>query len=302
MDIDFKKADKVIETLLSRIFFFGEKVFKFYKWQNAFYGNLADETFRKQFIAEDFYWNNAMSPEVYKEMILLKNESGKEDFCIVMQRLNNLETFTDFAEKKKLTPNLLNNFVELLILKQRKIAEDKKSELQPLLSRALKEIEVGEIEDFRSLGYMAKDFIPTTTTDRFADKLLLMLDSDEYRKWAEIAKKSACIDGNGDNIILNNNISFIDILPPKYNWRVKDEAMNLCRASADIQALGENKGLADGIYAKYAELSGLNLPPLIRKLYEIRGAMIQAAYRNIIKQKERGDKYLAFAKREIKEV
>ncbi len=305
--LGFKNPDKIIETLLSKIFFFGDTVCKIYKWQSAFYGDLSDANFRKQFVAEDFFWNNIMSPDIYKKLLPLKYDNGEwkeslienaDDLCIVMNKLKNEETLTDFIESGRMNSDVARNFVSAIVQKQRDITDFRRKELSALLAKNLDDIERQEIEDLRSWAYMAKDKLPKEKTDYVVSKLLSILDLPEYNDWREKAHKSACIDGNGDNIIIAlDKILFIDILPPKFNWRVKDEALNISRIAADISALTGNVSLVGNLYDIYEQFTGLRIPLVVRKLYETRGAMIQAAYRFILNQDSRAEKYLNFAER-----
>lgn len=308
--LDFNNLDKTIETLLSKVFFFRNTVCKIYKWKKAFYGDLSDINFRKEFISEDFFWNNIMSPDIYIKLLFLKYNNGQweessienaDDLCIVMNRLKSEETLTDFAESKKITPDILEKFANTIINKQRKITEFRKKELSSLFNQDLKDIEKKAIEDLRSWAYMAKEQLPKEKTDYVVEKLLSVLNLPEYCDWRGKAKKSACIDGNGDNIIITQSgeILFIDILPPKFNWRVEDEVFNLARATADVSVLTGNTSQADVLYKSYEKLTGLEIPPVIRKLYEIRGAMIQVAYRIILNQPSRAKKYLDFVEQQI---
>lgn len=173
--------------------------------------------------------------------------------------------------------------------------------MSSLFNQDLKDIEKKAIEDLRSWAYMAKEQLPKEKTDYVVEKLLSVLNLPEYCDWRGKAKKSACIDGNGDNIIITQSgeILFIDILPPKFNWRVEDEVFNLARATADVSVLTGNTSQADVLYKSYEKLTGLEIPPVIRKLYEIRGAMIQVAYRIILNQPSRAKKYLDFVEQQI---
>jgi len=308
--LNFNNSDKIIETLLSKVFFFGNTVCKIYKWKKAFYGDLSDINFRKEFISEDFFWNNIMSSDIYIKLLSLKYNSGQweessienaDDLCIVMNRLKSEETLTDFADSKKITPDILEKLTKTIINKQRKITEFRKKELSSLLNQNLKDIEKEAIKDLRSWGYMAKEKLPKEKTDYVAEKLLPILDSSEYYDWQKKAQKSACIDGNGDNVIITQSgeILFIDILPPKFNWRVEDEVLNLARAAADTSALTGNTSYADVLYKSYKKLTGLEVPSVVRNLYEIRGAMIQVAYRIILNQPSRAKKYLDFVEQQI---
>jgi len=281
----------VIETMLSKLFFSGGKVYKFYKWEKAFYGDLSEAGFREKFIREDFFWNNIMSPGVYKRLEVLKNEKGEDDLCIIMNKFENSLTFTDYIENKNLTQGNLKDFVKNIILKQREITAIKKNELGNFLSEDLKHIETGAIEDMKSWCLMSKD-IKENKINFVAEKLADILETDEYHKWNNVARKSACIDGNGDNFIIEGGkILFIDIMPPKENWRVKDEVFNLARTAADIRALNGNNFLADSVYSEYAKITGIEVPEITRRLYETRAAMIQTAYGYILNQKDRAEKY-----------
>lgn len=301
MEIDFVKSDNIIETLLSKIYFFGSKVYKFYKWKEAFYGDLSNPDFRRKFIEEDFLWNRIMSPDIYKELTVLKNENGKEDLCIIMEKLKGNKNFINCVEENNLSSEILKNFSKNLFENQRKITDLKNNELSGFLSEDLKKIEIREIEDLKNWCYMAEENLPRETTDEFAKKLFQVLETPDYLNWRKAARKSACIDGNGDNFIFQDGeIIFIDILPPKMDWRVKDEIFNLSRAVADIRALGENKSLADEIYKNYEEMAGVRVPEKIKMLYETRGALIQAAYRYILNQPKRAERYLNFAEATLK--
>ena len=176
--LGFNNPDKTIETLLSKIFFFGKKVLKLYKWDKAFYGDLSDIDFRKQFIAEDFFWNNIACPEIYTKLLALKYNNGKwqessieqaDDLCIVMNKLKSQESFTDFAEKD-ISFNVLEKLVSNIIQKQRKTMELRKKELSGLLSQNLKDIEKQEIEDLRDWAYMAADLLPKEKVKNYSQR------------------------------------------------------------------------------------------------------------------------------------
>jgi aminoglycoside phosphotransferase family enzyme len=303
-----RNPDKTIETMLSRVFFFGDKVYKIYKWEKAFYGDLSESGYRKKFIAEDFFWNNTMCPDIYTKLLPLKyvNEKWQEvssedadEFVIMMNKLKNQETFTDFAEKE---PNfdVLKNLVEKIVMNQRKIADFQKEELSVLLGQDLKEIEKQEIEDLRDWAYMAQSRIPKEKTDAVVRKLFSIIELPEYQNWCGKAVKSACIDANGDNIIIDSgNVLFIDVLPPKPNWKVEDEVYNIGRMAADLSALSGKEEYAEFLYDAYAKLTNIEVPKIVRDLYEIEGAMIQAAYRAILNQREREKKYLDFVEKRI---
>lgn len=308
-ETDFGKPDKIIETLVSKIFFFGEKVVKIYKWKKEFFGDLSDPEFRRNFVFEDFFWNNAMSPEIYLELLPLKDEGRKwikvdaedaDDFCIIMSKLQNNKTLTDLAESGKLNPDVLKEIAKAVVFKQREIMKAREEELAPMLEKDLKELEREVLEDLRQWSYMATNHISKEKTDYIVGKLLSILNNPEYISWIVQTKKSALIDANGDNIIVGQDgkFQFIDILPPKFNWRVEDETANIGRIAADVSVfMGEDA--AEILYQTFSKITDLEVPPVVKILYETRNAMIQAPYRFILNQPDRAKKYLDFVENKI---
>jgi aminoglycoside phosphotransferase family enzyme len=306
----FGAPEKVIETLLSKIFFFGNTVCKVYKWDKAFYGDLSDPDFRKKFIEEDFFWNHFMCPKIYTKLLPLTHyQDGSwietdpehaDDFVIVMNKLRDERTLTDWADDKRLTKELAKTLTQIIITKQRELTKSHSKALAQLLKRNCKDIETEDLADLRDWSYLAADHIEKSKTDGVVKQLLSILETPEYNKWAAKAHKTASIDGNGDNVIISRDreFFFIDILPPKFNWRVEDEIMNIGRAAADVSTF-MNSGLADVMYDAYEELAGMRPPLVVRKLYEVRGAMIQVAYRYVLNQPERAKKYLAFVEKTL---
>lgn len=109
------------------------------------------------------------------------------------------------------------------------------------------------------------------------------------------------IDANCDNIlILTNKIGFLDILPPKENWRVADKFFTICRVTTDVAALlGREK--ANIMYEAYKNFAGLPSEN-VKIIYEIRSALIQAAYRYALEQPNLAQKYLQFMDQRLRDL
>ena len=119
-DFNTFSPDKVIETIVSKIFFYGDKVYKIYKYEKFFFGDFSNQDFRKKFYEEDFYWNNTMAPHVYSALWGVKKNfnkykltdlSGAEDFFIEMKKFNDDKNLTNLLLKKKISDDNLVKIV-----------------------------------------------------------------------------------------------------------------------------------------------------------------------------------------------
>lgn len=295
--------DRIIETLLSKLYFFGGKVYKMYKWNKAFYGDLSDLSFRREYIQEDFFWNNLMSPDIYIQLLTVKNVNGEwiettdeeaEDFCILMNVTESDRTFTALAEQQLLTKEMARDVVEKMIPLARVITEKRRDKLSKYLNTNLKETLKQEFEDLRNWAYMGHEYISHEEVDRIIDATLKASESLDYFKGAD-ARIEASIDGNPDNVLIlnSNETKFIDIMPPKENWRVADEFFNICRYGAEVGAFTDQE-TADVLYETYFSLIGKRIPDEVRTIYEIRSALIQVPYRFVLGQREKAKKSLDF--------
>src|ERR1700722_11050109 len=76
---DFKglgKPERTIETLISKLFFFGNDVYKVYKYKTYYFGDFTDDRFRHEFYHDDFLWNNTMAPNIYIRLGYVKDNNG----------------------------------------------------------------------------------------------------------------------------------------------------------------------------------------------------------------------------------
>ncbi len=305
------KPDRTIETLLSKLFFFGDRVYKIYKWNKAFYGDLSDLSFRREYIHEDFFWNAEISPDIYLKLLCVKQENGDwkevaseaaEDFCIVMKTTEADQTMTVLAENGQLGSNMLEMAVQKMIPRARTITEKRRDVLAPFLNLSLKDTLQQELQDLREWAYMGHEFISHAETDQIIDTTLKASLPISYFN-DDQATKMASIDGNPDNVLIlrSGEVKLIDIMPPKLNWRVADEFFNICRYGAEVSIfMGEEA--AKPLYETYFKMIGKRLPDEVRRIYELRAAFIQVPYRFVIGQKARAEKSLAFVKKRLAEI
>lgn len=107
-----KPADKIIETIVSRLYFYGDKVYKVYKYEKFFFGDFGSPDFRKKFYREDFLWNHIMAPHVYSALrgviktgdkYEIAKLSGADDFFIEMKKFDDNKNLTNLLIQKNIS-------------------------------------------------------------------------------------------------------------------------------------------------------------------------------------------------------
>ncbi len=307
---EFGKPDKVIETLISKIFFFRNRVIKVYKHKEAFYGNFADFAFRKEFYSEDFFWNHSMAPEIYLKLVGVKAKGGSydtvkldiaEDFYIEMAKIDSSKNLTNLFSSDKVTTINMEEMIHFLVEKLRSLTKERKVKLKHLFDLGWYKLQSDDLEDLRQWVYMAPDKISKKDTDIMIDLLKEKSSKEPYFTNYNPSFLSVAIDNNCDNLlIINGKPSLIDTMTPKDNWKVSDEYFNVVRVAVDAYVLG-NKELGDTVYQTYYKYR----PEPSRAttlINEIRSSLIQWSYRHSLGQHEMAEKYKIFTLLKLKEL
>ena len=298
--LGFGMPSRVIDTILSKVFLFGDRVVKLYKHEKAFYGDLTDADFRKAFYAEDFYWNHFMSPEVYQKLVAVTLD-GTEDFYIEMAYVDGHQSLTTLLPAGKIDKRMMMKCIEELVKKLRSISVEHRVKLEPLFSRGVLSLHLESLEDLRAFACMAEAYIPRHDADRMVDMLIERSKSDPYFSDNTRHHVSAAIDNNPDNIlVINESVHFMDIMPPKENWRVADEYLTIARHVVDAFVLG-GEDFGKSVHkecGKYRE----KISDTAMWIYEIRSGMIQWAYRHMLGQHDLAEKYREFTEKRVLEL
>lgn len=290
--LGFGLPDRVIDVQISKIFFFGDRVVKVYKHQKQFFADLADARIRKEFYREDFYWNHAMSPEIYEKCVRVV-DGDDEDFYIEMHRVDGEQTLTKRLIAGAVTEDTMKRLVETLVQSLRRITVGHREKLQPLFLRGLLNVHIDSLEDLRHFAYLADAHIPRSDADAVVNTLIERSTKSEYFLNEHEHRFSAAIDNNPDNVlIIDGDIRFIDVMPPKESWRVADEYLTIVRNAVDAYVLGRDE-IGDAVYEAYRYYS-LPIPETVTLIYEIRAAMIQRVYRHILGQHDIAGMYREF--------
>ena len=237
--------DHVIETILSKLFVRGEEVHKAYKHRIADFADLTHRETRRAYISEDFFWNNVMAPEIYLELRHVLHDGAQyvhvendraEDWYIVMKRIDSEKNLLNSLEQKAPKEVDLREYARLLTDRLRMLTNEKGEELSIHISKGTAHIssEVLGVCDWASSS--AAPHLSFDEVMRVKELLTEALRREKY--FNAPVSLSVVIDTNPDNIIfLDEGISFIDVMPPKDEWRVHDRYFPLCRTSADVSAL-----------------------------------------------------------------
>ncbi len=305
----YGKPERVIETLVSKVFVFNDKVLKVYKKDKYFFGDLETFESRKAFYEEDFFWNNNASPEVYLHLWgvaqkgdsfeFVPNHLGK-DFVIEMSRIDDEQTLTKVLNRGELTPEQAAEFIDSLVNTLTTLKGERRQKLDHLFQRGLYVIMVDNTQSLYDWMVTEKSFNESEAKE-VLETLKEGLEKVSYFKDMQIEDLSVAFDNNCDNLILlNGKPSYIDILSPMEVWRVVDEYATIARTIVDIEVIQdmETGKVAREAYAKYARL----IPKAAMLMHEVRAAAIQWPYRFMIKQDDLAKKYGEYTKNKLKEL
>lgn len=285
----FENPEKIIETIISKVFFYGEKVFKVYKCEKFFFGDFGSPEFRKDFYVEDFSQNKLMAPEIYLTLHTVKNNE-EEDFYIEMKKFDDNNNLTNLLLQKRIDKNKIETIAKEMVLRLKKLTENKKEKYKDYFKNKLLDIHLADLESDRNLLYLIPSNIPKEITDKIINIAKKASLEDEYYLNYDSNNLSILIDNHSDNIVfLNDNVQFFDVLPPKESWRVGDLNFVICRLATDVAVLGSGE-LAEAVYASCEPM-----PDKIRHIYEIRSALIQAWCFYSVNKPEIAERYLKFA-------
>lgn len=265
--------EKVITTHLSKLFFYPTRVFKVYKYINdAFAGDLSDPSTRGEFITEDFSWNRKMSPAIY-----LKLHDVGGDYYIEMLRIDDANNLTTLLLNRKIEDKYLEKIGRVMTERSIALTDQNKEKLSDYFAKGWLQLMSDRMKDLRDWGMMAGGKLPAGRCKSVMDKLDSFFNSSSYFKSVPESELSLATDNHSDNVLLiNGEVSFIDIYLPKKDWQVVDSANNICRLACDVNAL-LGKESTEALYRGYSKIHVLP-PKEIRNFYEVYNAFLRESY------------------------
>ncbi len=290
---EFGMPERVVETAISKLFFFGDRVVKVYKHGEYFFASLANKEARKKFYEDDFFWNQAFSPDIY-----LKLGKYEDDLYIEMKKIDGSKTLTNLLQQGVVTVDDMSRMTRALVERLRLITTKHPEKIEHQLERTFLATMKEDLQDLRQWLYLGEPHIKKADADSVVELLETAINKEPYFKEGVLG---AAIDNNCDNLLfLNGEPSFIDIMTPKENWRALDEYGTVARTAADAYVLGE-KELGDAVHTAHRELAD-PLPPIALLVHEIRGACIQWPYRHMLGQHDVAEKFKNFVLKKVEEL
>lgn len=307
----FEFPEKTIETVFAKLFFYKNKVIKVYKYKDVFGLNFRDPSFRKKFCTEDFLWNKIMAPDVYIKLGGVKATSGgfvlcgtdvAEDFFIEMVKIDSSRNLTNLLMTQELLASDIKKITTTFLKRLRDLTKKQRNKYSQLFDRGWFSIQEKDLNDVYSfLETSARKYIPIRTSKKIVNLLSRISEKEKYFINHDRRFLTVGIDNNSDNILyFKGKTTFIDVMPPKEEWRVYDEAFLVSRTATDCYALG-NKSLGDMVYETYSKYRMLP-PPNVKLAYEIRRGLVQWAYRHVIKRHDEAEKFKHFTLSKVAEI
>jgi len=304
------KPDKVIITVISKLFICGDKVFKVYKHERFLFADLSTFESRKEFFFEDFFWNNTAAPEIYRHLwgvvekdngfVLVPPTQGT-DFVIEMSRIDDSQVLTKLLLAGTLKKNQVEPFIDALVDTMRTLTKERRERLEHLFQKGHPYIMREDIESLGDFMSGVEEFISKKEVASITGLLQKALKQEAYFTNTTPNELSVAIDNNSDNLLLlDGKPSFIDILPPMEIWRVVDEYAAIARTIVDIEVHGGKKlgKVARKVYKKH----DIGVPPRAKLIHELRAAGIQWSYRHTLNQHEIAEKFGDFVRLKMKEL
>ncbi len=305
------KPDRIIETLISKLFFFGDNVYKVYKYNKAFFGDFSDKTFRDNFYNDDFIWNNTMSPDVYLKLGYVKNNNNffeettrelAEDYYILMKKIDDTQTLFNLIKDNKVTKENLELITEQMFIRTEKLTQIKKGDMQEFFNTSYIDLDLRNLGTTREWLKMAPDLISDEDADSIIHTLKNFVKTSPYFKDFNTDDYLNSIDNHSGNILFHDSeVNFIDSMPPMDIWRVQSDAYSISRPATDVEVLIE-KDYSDTMFKKFEEVRNTKIDSKVRAYLQTIAALIQAPYMTVLNEKDYAQKFWDFARSKVLEI
>ena len=207
-----KMPKKMIETWQSKIFFFGDDVYKVYKWEKNQFVDLSSPVDRQKFYFNDFNWNQYMSPSVYSALqgVRRKNDfwincesNQADDFYIKMIRIDETQGLNEKLREGILGFECIEKLVKVQSDKLMELTEQKGSDLDDVFNLGWKELFERRIEDANVFANSASDYIDFNKTERYINVFKDIVSKHPYFDSFPTNRLQVAIDNHSDNIIIS---------------------------------------------------------------------------------------------------
>lgn len=308
---DFGIPEFIEDTLISKLFFYTDTVYKVYKHQNNSFADLSSLEERHKFFQDDFVWNNTMDPKTYIDLLYVKfdgdtyeicDAEDAEDMCIVMKRIDGSSSVFSMIQNNTLTSEDIEKITQYKFSSVEKLTEIKKPVMEYLFSTPYLVLETQNLESDKLWMYEAQDFISKKRIDFIIQKLESFINSHPYFSNFDTAHYITSLDNHTQNILIKDGeISIIDSMPPKDSWRVQSDMYVASRFATDIEVLLGSE-YSDIVYEVLRDMRGIEIDQKVRTYFQIIAACIRAPYFFLLNEKEIAQRFLDFIYSKIEEL
>lgn len=277
-----------IQTVISNVFIFDTKVYKFYKNNNTFFNehfrNISGKESRFSFTEKDFAWNSTLSPSVHIEIkkVAVQNErivevtdSDEADELVIV--MNKCDT-KDILYQKLVDGRISSD--DCCILGQQLGEKLKKAQHKLIEPQNFDQLFANRIHDAREWMSLANDCIPVEESEQYCNFI------DECRKNNKAlfdGELSLHVTNDGDfhsqNVIYSKGkIDFIDTYPPKDEWGFGYYLFPLYRIGVDMWALSGRVDFFETFIKGYESTAGVKVDRRLDKVFVIYVACIAVSY------------------------
>ena len=297
-ELKFGRCSKVVETILSKLYFFPAIVLKWYKPVQAYYGNLIDMDERRQFYIDDYAWNHIANPHVYTGLLGLRYESGDQcsivsiedaqDFLIRMKHLQQTKTMSESLMNQEVSTEDLYASIELLLSTTHRLGRSVRLPYSEINCQGFVSLYAENLCDLRNQLRRAGAYLPIEEADRDIEMLTAFVKGDSYFQNFPNGELGVALDCHTDNILYTQRgeVILVDSMFPKRSWRIIDELHTIARFAANVAVLGD-LDQKEAIYRRYREIYG-DFSVGASIVHEIRTVLMQWSRRHLL-----GDHLLA---------
>lgn len=300
----FSGMPKPVITVISNVYIFNDKVLKIYKrdneWWNKVMQDLSKGQPRINFITRDFKFNQKLNPAVYTDLkvlikegdkaILREPNDGDDELVVVMKKIDATQTMTKMLSEQKLSLDEYEKVGRDFTTKKLSLSKD----FLPIeLTTNWHEQLIGRFNDLEGWVYGEHDF-PKEVADVGMAKLRNVLENQKDKFNAmSAADLAVCIDCNSENLLyLNGALSFMDVYPPKNEWRSAAFDHDIFRLGSDVCGFAGKEAYEAYLKGVYGVAENM-LDKDLHAFYLLYGAMITGPYLYMLANKD--PKYLPFA-------
>jgi len=277
---------KHVETVISNVFLFPTKVYKFYKNDNEFFNakfrDISSREERFSFTEADFAWNHLLSPSIhlgvsgarvgYNQVMLAEPAADDEERVIVMRRVDAKDfLYTRLLEGRVSEADAYQMGLQL-------VENLKTVRAQKLTGHDYYALAQERIEDVQDWIKNVSDLIPKEEQDTYVSYLfefhekhmkLFIALSDELASAGDLHSHNAVFGGG--------KLYLVDTYPPKADWMIEYRMEPAYRLGTDLYALGSEE-LYKKFIAGYEKHMDVPVHKELEPYYIVYSSLIMVSY------------------------